>query len=181
MPARSRLSPDSREILTRSDPARPKWVNDSRLLTDADSLAERAHGSQTRPDGRTFLEHVVEVAGLLNGAGFDEEIVAAGLLHDSVERGTLPEEELRAEMGADIASLVLTLSGDPTIASFESRKAELRRQVGVAGGDAVTVYAASSSPTSAGCAGRSSSTATRWGSDSAPAATTSPTTASRCR
>ena len=65
-----------------------------------------------------------------------------GLLHDSVERGTLTEEELRAEMGADIASLVLTLSEDPTIASFESRKAELRRQVKVAGGAAVTVYAA---------------------------------------
>ena len=65
-----------------------------------------------------------------------------GLLHDSVERGTLTEEELRAEMGADIASLVLTLSEDPTIVSFESRKAELRRQVEVAGGPAVTVYAA---------------------------------------
>lgn len=142
MPPQSRLSPDSGEIPTRSDLARPKWVNDSRLLTDAYFLAERAHGSQTRPDGRTFLEHVVEVAGLLHGAGFDSEIVAAGLLHDSVERGTLLEEELRAEMGADIAYLVLTLSEDATIASFESRKAELRRQVEVAGGDAVPVYAA---------------------------------------
>ena len=65
-----------------------------------------------------------------------------GMLHDSVERGTLSEEELRAEMGADIASLVLTLSEDPAIVSFESRKAELRRQVEVAGGPAVTVYAA---------------------------------------
>ena len=45
-------------------------------------------------------------------------------------------------MGADIAYLVLTLSEDATIASFESRKAELRRQVEAAGGDAVTVYAA---------------------------------------
>ena len=76
------------------------------------------------------------------GRGFDAEIVAAGLLHDSVERGTLLEEELRAEMGADMAYLVLALSEDATIASFEWPKAELRRQVEVAGGDAVTVYAA---------------------------------------
>ncbi len=117
-------------------------MNESPRLTDAYSLAEGAHGSQTRPDGRTFLEHVVEVAALLHGAGFDEEIVAVGLLHDAVERGTLSEEELREEMGADIAALVLTLSEDPTIASFEWRKAGLRRQVETAGGIAATVYAA---------------------------------------
>lgn len=142
MPPRLLLSPNSLEIPTGSASARPKWINQSPRLTDAYSLAERAHGSQTRPDGRTFLEHVVEVAGLLHGAGFDEEIVAAGLLHDAVERGELSEEELRDEMGPGITVLVLNLSEDPTIASFEWRKAALRRQVEGAGGLAATVFAA---------------------------------------
>jgi hypothetical protein len=45
-------------------------------------------------------------------------------------------------MGASIASLVLTLSEDPKIASFNFRKAGLRRQVEGGGALAVTVYAA---------------------------------------
>ncbi len=68
--------------------------------------------------------------------------MAVGLLHDAVERGTLSEEELRDEMGESISSLVLILSEDPGIESFDQRKAALRDQVAAAGGWAVTVYAA---------------------------------------
>lgn len=121
----------------------PAWINRSRLLADAYSLAAAAHGKQRRPsDGRYFLDHVVEVAELLHRAGFDDELVAVGLLHDAVERGTLGEKELRDEMGVSICSLVLTLSEDSKIASFDWRKAGLRRQVESAGGLAVTVFAA---------------------------------------
>jgi hypothetical protein len=112
-------------------------------LTQAYSLAEQAHRSQFRAtDGRPFLDHAVEVATLLHRVGFDEELVAVGLLHDSVERGTLTEQSLRAEMGESISSLVLTLSEDPAISSFDQRKAGLREQVAAAGGRAVTVFAA---------------------------------------
>lgn len=79
---------------------------------------------------------------MLHEAGFDDELVAVGLLHDAVERGTLSEGELRVRMGASITSLVLTLSEDSRIEFFEWRKAGLRRQVESAGGLAVTVYAA---------------------------------------
>jgi HD domain len=126
------------------EPATPAdWIVDSPLLARAYSLAEAAHRSQRRPsDGRPFLDHVVEVATLLHDAGFDDELVAVGLLHDAVERGTLSEGELRSEMAEEIAWLVLTLSEDPAISSFEERKAALRDQVRAAGGRAVTVFAA---------------------------------------
>jgi len=88
------------------------------------------------------LEHVTEVAGLLQQAGFDDELIAIGLLHDAVERGTLKEGELRAEMGISISCMVMTLSEDPTIEPFDRRKAALREQVAAAGGRAVTVFAA---------------------------------------
>ena len=121
----------------------PAWIEESPLLVSAYSLAEAAHGSQRRAsDGRYFLDHVVEVAGMLDQAGFNDELVAVGLLHDAVERGTLSEKELRDGMGASICTLVLTLSEDATIASFDWRKAGLRHQVESAGGLAVTVYAA---------------------------------------
>jgi (p)ppGpp synthase/HD superfamily hydrolase len=78
----------------------------------------------------------------LNEAGFDEALVATGLLHDAVERGALGAERLRAEMEEQISSLVLELTEDVAIESFEERKAALRRQVRAAGGRALTVFAA---------------------------------------
>jgi HD domain len=122
---------------------RPAWIADSPLLARAYSLAESAHRFQHRPtDGRPFLDHATEVATFLHEAAFDEELVAVGLLHDAVERGTLSEEKLRSEMGEATATLVLALTEDETIDSFEERKAALRDQVKAAGGLAVTVFAA---------------------------------------
>lgn len=121
----------------------PPWIDESTLLERAYRLAEEAHRAQTRAtDGRPFLDHVVEVATFLHDAAFDEDLVAAGLLHDAVERGTLSEEELRDEMPENISSLVLVLSEDSTIESFGDRKAALREQVRTAGGRALTVFAA---------------------------------------
>jgi hypothetical protein len=123
--------------------APPDWISPSPPLVHAYALASSAHRGQLRPsDGRPFLDHVTEVATLLHDAGFDDELVAVGLLHDAVERGTLGASELRSEMGEGIASLVLALSEDPSIDSFEDRKAALREQVRAAGGRAVTVFAA---------------------------------------
>jgi HD domain-containing protein len=132
-----------RELRTVAPLAPPDWIIESDLLEKAHSLAAAAHRSQSRPtDGRPFLDHAVEVATFLHEAAFDEELVAVGLLHDAVERGTLTEEELRAEMQEAIATLVMTLSEDPTIDSFEDRKAALRDQVRAGGGLAITVFAA---------------------------------------
>ena len=62
------LAEDRREI-----PGTPEWTLASEYLSDAFSLAAKAHGSQRRPsDGRLFLEHVSEVAGLLRRLEFDE-------------------------------------------------------------------------------------------------------------
>lgn len=139
----SRGSIDSPGVVAPLPDTPPAWVLPSSVLVDAYALAVAAHGDQRRPsDGRYFVEHVVEVGKLLHDAGFDDELVAVGLLHDSIERGTLGEQELRERMGASICSLVLTLSEDSRVTSFDGRKAGLRRQVESAGGLAVTVYAA---------------------------------------
>ncbi len=124
-------------------PNRAEWISASPLLTRACALAETAHGSEVRAtDGRPFLDHVTEVGTLLFEAGVDEEVVAAGLLHDAVERGTLTEVELRNEMGNEIATVVLTLTEDAKVEDFAARKAALRDQVAAAGGPALTIFAA---------------------------------------
>ena len=124
------------------------WIIASHILAEEYSLAVSAHGSQRRPTDHLYLlEHVLEVAGTLHQAGFDDELVAVGLLHDAVERGTLTDQALRDRMGADISSLVLALSEDPGIASFDQRKAGLRDQVERAGGPRLQSTPPTSFPT----------------------------------
>ncbi|MDX6583905.1 MAG: hypothetical protein QOI10_3089 [Solirubrobacterales bacterium] len=126
-----------------ADAPLPAWIGRSELLTRAQALAAEAHRDQRRAtDQAPFLDHVVEVGRLLNEAGYDDRIVAAGLLHDSVERGTLSEAELRERMDDEISGLVLALTEDAGIESFEDRKAALREQVRAAGGRAITIFAA---------------------------------------
>ena len=123
--------------------APPAWIADSDLLSRAHALAAAAHGDQRRATDRTsFLEHVTEVGRLLHEVGCDERLVAAGLLHDAVERGTLSEQELRSAMDEDISVLVLALTEDASISSFGERKEALRKQVAAAGDRAVTIFAA---------------------------------------
>jgi (p)ppGpp synthase/HD superfamily hydrolase len=121
----------------------PDWIADSPVLSRSYGLAAEAHASQTRAtDGAPFLDHALEVSMLLHEDGLDEELQAVGLLHDSVERGSLSEERLRAEMGEGIADLVMALTEDSSIESFEQRKEALREQVKAAGDRAITVFAA---------------------------------------
>ena len=127
----------------RSRPARAGYISNSELLKRAYALAEFAHGDQRRATDQTrFIEHVSEVGDLLHAAGCDECLVAAGLLHDAVERGQLSEADLRAEMDEDICALVMTLTEDATIEPFDERKEALREQVGEGGTRAVTIFAA---------------------------------------
>ena len=134
--------PDTAEQPAES-PSPPVWIAESQALARAYLLAASAHGSQQRAtDGAPFLDHVLEVATFLRDAGFDEELIAAGLLHDAVERGTLTEERLREEMGDVISSLVLALTEDSSIESFAQRKAALRDQVSASGQRAITIFAA---------------------------------------
>ena len=123
-------------------PRPPAWLADSPLLARAYALAAEAHGSVRRAtDQALFLDHVLEVVTLLHDAGFDEEMIA-GLLHDAVERGTLTEKRLSAEMGDGISLLVLALTEDGAIESFAERKEALREQVKAAGARALTIFAA---------------------------------------
>lgn len=129
--------------MLRSRPARSGYISDSELLRCAFALAERAHGEQRRATDQTrFIEHVIEVGDLIHAAGFDERLVAAGLLHDAVERGQLSEADLRAEMDDDICALVMALTEDATIEPFGRRKEALREQVRGGGTRAMTIFAA---------------------------------------
>ena len=79
---------------------------------------------------------------LLADRGADDEVVAAGLLHDVLEDTSVTQDELQREFGARITDLVAHLSEDASIEPYAERKAHLREQVADGGPDAATVFLA---------------------------------------
>lgn len=110
---------------------------------DALAYAERHHAGQRRTsDGAAFIEHPLEVGGLLCRAGAPDHVVAAGVLHDVLEKTDASVAELVALFGSPIAELVRVVSEDERIAGYGRRKAALRQQAAAAGPEALMVFAA---------------------------------------
>lgn len=109
----------------------------------AAAWAADAHRGQDREvDGAPFLVHPLEVALLLHQSGASDEVVAAGILHDVVEKRVATIDDVRGAFGAGVAAIVAVLSEDAAIADYEERKAALRGAVAAAGDDALAVFAA---------------------------------------
>ncbi|MFZ1996721.1 MAG: HD domain-containing protein [Solirubrobacteraceae bacterium] len=107
------------------------------------AYAVEQHAGQRRAgDGAPFVLHPIEVATLLADAGAPDHVVAAGVLHDTIEKTTTEAEDLRGRFGARVASIVVALSEDPSISGYSARKAALREQVRAASDEALMVFAA---------------------------------------
>ena len=120
---------------------RTDFVERSPLTRDALAFAALRHEGQTRDIGdMPFVTHPVEVACLLHEAGYSDEVVAAGVLHDVLEDTDVQRAELEARFGAEVASLVAAVTDDPSIEDHTERKAALRHQVARAGEEAAAVF-----------------------------------------
>jgi hypothetical protein len=105
--------------------------------------ATRLHEGQRRAvDGAPFISHPIEVGMLLYEAGASEDVVAAGLLHDTLEKTDATAYDIYARFGRRVGDIVTAVSHDPAIPGYTRRKAALRDQVADAGEDALTVFAA---------------------------------------
>ena len=123
--------------------ARTDFVERSRLTRDALDFADRRHAGQRRElDDLPFVTHPVEVACLLHEAGYSDEVVAAGVLHDVVEDTDASVEDIEARFGPRVAELVDAVTHDPAIEDEAERRAALRLQVARAGECAAVVFAA---------------------------------------
>jgi (p)ppGpp synthase/HD superfamily hydrolase len=103
---------------------------------------ERHAGQRRKADGAPFIEHPLEVAWLLYRAGAPDDVIAAGVLHDTIEKAGASAGELRDRFGPHTARLVVAVSEDPQIRGYTRRKAALRDQVAAAGPEAQMVFAA---------------------------------------
>jgi (p)ppGpp synthase/HD superfamily hydrolase len=107
------------------------------------TFAERRHAGQQRSfEASPFIAHPVEVASLLYQAGAADRVIAAGLLHDVLEKTSTDAPELEAQFGRRITRLVVALTEDTGITGYANRKAALRQQVAAAGSEALMIFAA---------------------------------------
>ena len=127
----------------RDEPFVPTFLEELPLARAALAYAAaRHHGQRRSSDAAPFLLHPLEVAALLHNSGYAEPVVAAGVLHETIEQGDADPREIRARFGDEVTDLVIALTEDPDIEPFGERKAALRNQVAAFGSDATAVYAA---------------------------------------
>ena len=79
---------------------------DAAWLERVYETAVKAHEGQRRASGESYVEHPLAVAGILAELEMDRQTIAAALLHDVVEDTSITTEQVAAQFGKEIASLV---------------------------------------------------------------------------
>lgn len=102
------------------------------------AFAARAHRCQLRKDNQTpYVSHVVRVAFIVRHVfGIaDERVIAAAVLHDTIEDTTTDYDAIEEEFGSEIAGWVALLSKDKRLpdskreAAYETALADAPWQV----------------------------------------------------
>ena len=95
------------------------------VLFDAIAFASRAHKHQVRKDGLTpYVSHVFRVAMIVRHIfGFDDpKILAAAVLHDTIEDTTTDRDDLERSFGQTVASWVAALTKDMRLSEEERER-----------------------------------------------------------
>ena len=127
-----------------STPGIDAAIERSDLVKDALETARQAHAGQLRrgSDGLPYIDHPMTVAEILVKHRFGDEVLAAALLHDVVEKSEIEIAEVRERFGEVVADLVEAMTEDETIPDYEERKDEHRRRVAAADPATLAIFAA---------------------------------------
>ncbi|MEI6528770.1 MAG: HD domain-containing protein, partial [bacterium] len=79
---------------------------DLELVENTYDFAQKAHEGVLRKSGEPYFVHVYETAKILAELKMGAEMIAAGLLHDSIEDGVAKESEIREKFGDEVLFLV---------------------------------------------------------------------------
>jgi len=113
-----------------------------KIVEKAKEFATRAHEGQVRKyTGVPYIVHPIEVMEIVSTVAHDDAMLAAALLHDVVEDTDVTIEEVEAEFGADVASLVsdLTDVSNPEDGNRKLRKSLDREHSAKSSGRAQTI------------------------------------------
>ncbi|MDQ7823504.1 MAG: HD domain-containing protein [Candidatus Eremiobacteraeota bacterium] len=93
------------------------------LVFRALAFAERAHRGQFRKGTELpYLIHPLNAAAILIEAGCEDEVIAAALLHDTLEDTRTTAADLAAEFGPEVTAFVEAVSQSDKSRSWEERK-----------------------------------------------------------
>lgn len=102
------------------------------MVRRAYNRANYQHRNQRRRSGEPYIIHPLAVAQILADLGMTDRVVAAGLLHDTVEDTDYTLEQCRQEFGDTIAGLVDGVTKISKIEYGDSAQAETIRKLVVA-------------------------------------------------
>lgn len=99
------------------------------LILKAAQFAAQKHRHQRRKDveASPYINHPIALASLLANEGCvtDSEVLCAALLHDTIEDTGTTAEELRAQFGVAITSIVLEVSDDKSLPKKERKRLQV--------------------------------------------------------
>lgn len=105
---------------------------DVTLIERAYAVAERAHQGQMRKSGDPYITHPLAVTTILAELGMQPAVLAAALLHDTVEDTAYSLTQLRADFGDEIALLVDGVTKLDKMTYGQAAQAETVRKMVVA-------------------------------------------------
>ena len=108
-------------------------VVERELIKNAYTFAEKAHKRQKRASSEPYITHCVATASILANLKVPHEVVAAALLHDTVEDTKITIDELRDKFGDEIAKLVdgvTKLTNLPRVSHADQKTKESTKESG---------------------------------------------------
>ena len=105
---------------------------DTALLDRAIVFAVRAHaGIERRGKGFPYIVHPMEAVEIVATITPDQELLAAAVLHDTVEDTDVTIEQIRAEFGDRVAALVASESEDKDSGVSKEESWHARKQAAI--------------------------------------------------
>ncbi len=105
---------------------------DLRDVERAYAVAELRHRGQRRKSGEPYITHPLAVAQILADLGMTPPVLAAALLHDTVEDTDLTIDALREDFGEEVAALVDGVTKLDQVKYGEASEAETVRKMVIA-------------------------------------------------
>ncbi len=105
---------------------------DREFIIQAYNYAENAHSTQKRASGEPYISHCVAVAIILAELRVQPVVVAAGLLHDTVEDTPVTLQDINRTFGEEVARLVdgvTKLTHLPRVSRADQHDAEMFNHV----------------------------------------------------
>ena len=113
----------------------------TQLILKAAHFAAQKHRDQRRKDKDTspYINHPISVAKLISEIGNveDPEVLAAALLHDTIEDTKTTPEELIDNFGERVCSLVQEVTDDKTLPKLERKQRQIDHAKEISGDAAI--------------------------------------------